>query len=97
MTVASQPGIAALDRLMDRKIAGLRQFFPTYLGPQRVEGRQRPERNVAADNGHIVLKVFDSGKRIKSTFDSRRQSMGVKAVYGPFESTGIVRETAYRG
>ncbi|MGI5831981.1 MAG: hypothetical protein ACOX6D_05550 [Thermoguttaceae bacterium] len=99
--VASQPGIAALDRLMDEEnYAGPRQFFPTYLGPQRVEAiAKRPwKENVAADNGHIVLKVFDSGKRYKIYFlTAEDESMGVKAVYGPFESTGTVRETAYRG
>ena len=44
-------------------------------------------RSVCPENGHVVVKVYDKGRKYKiyvlSIADEKRQ---VKSVYGPYES-----------
>lgn len=47
-----------------------------------------PWRNcVKEESGHVVVKVYDEGKKYKVYFlDASNENMTVKAVYGPFVS-----------
>lgn len=99
--VATQPGRGAVERMMsEENYSGPRQLFPTLFNERCVtEYADAPwYDNVAKDGGHVVLKVFDSGKQYKVYYlTAEDESMKVKAVYGPFESTGTAREAAFRG
>ncbi|MBQ6158924.1 MAG: hypothetical protein IJJ20_07945 [Thermoguttaceae bacterium] len=96
--VDSQPGLEAAARLLSREhYTGRRKLFPTLVSRMRRDSiaEQPWKDDVALDGGHIVLKVFDSGRQYKIYYlTAEDESMRVKAVYGPFASTGTARYDA---
>ena len=69
--------------------------FPTCL-PQQLQAQYAAEpwmQSVAPVSGHVVIKVFDEGRKYRiyvlSACDERMQ---VQRVYGPYESRGLSNE-----
>ncbi|MBQ3388430.1 MAG: hypothetical protein IJG60_04370 [Thermoguttaceae bacterium] len=98
--VDGQPGMEASARLLSREnYPGKRRFFPQLISEKRLAAiAEAPWRGeVATDGGHVVLKVFDSGRQYKIYYlTAEDESMTVKALYGPYPSTGAIRDAAYR-
>ena len=96
--VDTQPGLESTARLMSQEnYVGRRKLYPTLVSRMRRDSiaEQPWKENVALDGGHVVLKVFDKGKQYKIYYlTAEDESMRVKAVYGPFPSTGKIR---YKG
>ena len=69
--------------------AGERIVFSTYIPEalRKIYVNEDWMRSVCPENGHVVVKVYDKGRKYKiyvlSIADEKRQ---VKSVYGPYES-----------
>ncbi|MBO7726145.1 MAG: hypothetical protein J6S40_06715 [Thermoguttaceae bacterium] len=94
----NQPSNDSIGRVMSpENYVGPRDYFPTLPCEKRSEGLLEGSwrEHLALDGGHVVLKVFDGGARFKIFYlTADDESMRVKAVYGPFESTGTQRYCA---
>ncbi len=94
----NQPQQKAIARMMSpENYAGSRFLYPTLISPERLENLSREPNadRVRLVGGHVAVKVFDSGRRYKIYYlTAQDESMTVKAVYGPFESTGTERYEA---
>lgn len=69
--------------------AGKRNVFSTYI-PEFMRKAYADEewmRSVCPENGHVVVKVYDKGRKYKIyILSATEKDYNVKAIYGPFES-----------
>jgi len=88
-----------LERMLDKSLyQGQRLIFPTYM-PDHLRGLYASRRwmsSVCPENGHIVVKVFEGGRKYAVYVVSAEDESGqVKAVYGPFDSRTSLTESVF--
>ncbi len=79
-----------LDSMMSEELySGPRLVCPTvFPSSRRIACEKKPYYNaIARDGGHVVIKVYDDGRRYKIYYlTANDESMRIKNVYGPFDS-----------
>lgn len=84
----TQPEI--ISRMTSKELyAGERTVFSTYI-PEALRKEYAAEKwmqSVCPENGHIVVKVYNKGRKYKIyVLSAVKENYSVKAVYGPYKS-----------
>lgn len=88
-----------MERMLDKNLySSERMIFPTNLPEHLRElyANRKWMAQVCPEDGHVVIKVFDKGKKYAVyILSAKDEENRVKAVYGPFDSKSSLLQSSF--